>query len=199
MNSDAISLDRLHDIIMPPPVPWWPPAPGWYWVLGLVVIILLTVLIKGLIRWQHNRYRREALGELARQEAALENPERRPGALLGLAELLKRTAVTGFHRGHVASLTGPEWFAFLDRTAKGSAFRDGLGALLENAIYDPRTAETLDQQRLHSLVEAIRRWIKHHDRGLEPNAGGAADDESTYRPSMPQLPSVEQPSEKGPC
>lgn len=199
MSTDAISLDRLHDIIVPEAVPWWPPAPGWYWVLGLVVAMLLTALIKELIRWQHNRYRREALAELARQEAALENPELRPSALLGIAELLKRTAVTGFQREHVATLTGPKWFAFLDHTARGSGFRDGLGAMLENTIYDPRIAGTLDPRKLHSVVQAIRHWIKHHDRGLEPQAGGAAEDEAAHGPSMPALSSVEHPSEKNPC
>lgn len=199
MNSDAISLDRLHDIIVPEAVPWWPPAPGWTWVLGLVVAMLLTELIKGFVRWQHNRYRCEALAELGRQEAALENPERRPRALLSLAELLKRTAVTAFRREDVATLTGPKWFAFLDHTARGSSFGDALGPMLENAIYDPRTAGTLDPQKLHSVVQAIRHWIKHHDRGLEPQAGGAADDEAAYGPSMPALSSVEHPSEKDPC
>lgn len=200
MNSDAISLDRLHDIIVAPPVPWWPPAPGWYWALGLIVVVLLAALVKALIRWQHNRYRREALAELARQEAALENPERRPRALLGLAELLKRTAVTAFRREDVATLTGPKWFEFLDHTARGSNFREALGALLENAIYDPRTGGALDSQKLHSLVEAIRRWIKHHDPRLEPQAAEeAGSDEPANGPSMPALSSVEQPSEKDPC
>lgn len=199
MNPGAISLDRLHDIIVAPPVPWWPPAPGWYWVQGLIVVVLLTALIKGLIRWQHNRYRREALAELARQEAALKSAERRSPALLGLAELLKRTAVTAFRREHVATLTGPKWFEFLDHTARGISFRDALGALLENAVYDPRTGGALGLQKLHSLVEAIRRWIKHHDSRLERQAGGAADDEPADGPSMPALSSVEQPSEKDPC
>lgn len=199
MNTDATSLDRLHDIIMPASVPWWPPAPGWYWVLGLMVVMLLAASITGLIRWQHNRYRREALAELARQEVALQNADLRSPALLSLAELLKRTAVTAFPREDVATLTGPKWFEFLDYTARGSRFRDALGAMLENAIYDPRTADTLDPQKLHSVVEAIRHWIKHHDPRLEPRvAEEVVDDESAGSP-MPALSSVEQLSEKDPC
>ena len=199
MNTDATSLDRLHDIIVAPPVPWWPPASGWYWVLGLMVVMLLATLITGLMRWQHNRYRREALAELARQEAALENPERRPSALLGLAELLKRTAMTAFPREDVATLTGLKWFEFLDDTARGSRFRDALGATLENAIYDPRTADSLDPQKLHSVVEAIRHWIKFHDTRLELRAGGAPDDEPADGPPMPARSSVGQLPEKDPC
>jgi len=199
MNTDATSLDRLHDIIVAPPVPWWPPASGWYWVLGLMVVMLLAALITGLIRWQHNRYRREALAELARQEAALENPERRPSVLLDCAELLKRTAVTAFPREDVATLTGLKWFEFLDNTARGSRFRDALGATLENAIYDPRTADTLDLRKLHSVVEAIRHWIKFHDTRLEPQAGGAPDDEPAGGPPTPARSSVEPRPEKDPC
>ncbi|MEH6873013.1 MAG: DUF4381 domain-containing protein [Candidatus Competibacter sp.] len=199
MNTDATSLDRLHDIIVPAPAPWWPPAPGWYWVLGLMVVMLLAALIAGLIRRQHNRYRREALAELARHEMALQNAELRSPALLSLAELLKRTAVTAFPREDVATLTGLKWFEFLDDTARGSRFRDALGATLENAIYDPRTADTLDPQRLHSVVEAIRHWIKFHDTRLEPQAGGAPDDEPADGPPMPALSSFGQPSEKNPC
>ena len=199
MNTDATSLDRLHDIIMPAPVPWWPLAPGWYWVLGLLVVMLLAALITGLIHWQHNRYRREALTELARQEVALQNADLRSPALLSLAELLKRTAVTAFPREDVATLTGPKWFEFLDHTASGSHFRDAHGAMLENAIYDPRTAGVLDLWKLHSLVEAIRHWIKFHDTRLEPWAGGAPDDEPTSGPPTPARSSVEPRPEKDPC
>ena len=42
LDSDPGSLDRLHDIVSPPPAPWWPPAPGWY-ALGLIVLLLLGV------------------------------------------------------------------------------------------------------------------------------------------------------------
>jgi hypothetical protein len=167
MNTDATSLDRLHDILVPNQVPWWPPAPGWYWVMALVIVILLTVMIKGLIRWQHNRYRREALAEVTRQEMMLKNPDLRNRALLGLSELLKRTAMTAFGREQVATLTGPKWFDFLDHTAKGLSFTDAVGPMLANAIYDPRAASALDEQKIHQLVKTIRHWIKHHDQSVE--------------------------------
>jgi len=34
---DPTSLENLYDIAMPPPIPWWPLAPGWYVVGGVLV------------------------------------------------------------------------------------------------------------------------------------------------------------------
>ena len=33
--NDAGSLQNLNDIVVPEPVAWWPPAPGWYEVKAL--------------------------------------------------------------------------------------------------------------------------------------------------------------------
>ena len=98
MNTNATSLDRLHDIIVPGPVPWWPPAPGWFWVMAFASIVAVVVLFKGFIRWQHNLYRREALAELGRLETVLSVSSQRAVGLLALSELLKRTALTAFPR-----------------------------------------------------------------------------------------------------
>jgi hypothetical protein len=35
--ADLTSLENLYDIVMPPPIPWWPLAPGWYVVGGVLV------------------------------------------------------------------------------------------------------------------------------------------------------------------
>ena len=87
---------------------------------------MLVLVLRSLLHWQHNRYRREALAELARHESALVDPARRADALSAMAELLKRAALTAFPRGQVATLTGPAWFAFLDRTGRTAAFSAGL-------------------------------------------------------------------------
>jgi hypothetical protein len=162
--NDPTSLDRLHDIVAPAPAPWWPMAPAWYWLIGLALILGILFGLHCLLQWQRNRYRREALAELARQEAALLDLKRRAQALSALAELLKRAALSAWPRAEVASLTGHAWSAFLDRTGRTNAFSQGLGAILENASYDPRSAAALDESALRELVVVVRHWLEHHRR-----------------------------------
>jgi hypothetical protein len=162
LTPDPTSLDRLHDIVAPPPAAWWPPAPAWYLVLGLLLGGVLVLVVRALVRWQRNRYRREALAELVRQEPALRAPATRAAAVRALAELLKCAALTAFPREQVADLTGPVWFEFLDRTGRTTGFSQGSGAILERAAYDPRAAVVLDQSAMRDIVSLVRHWLAHH-------------------------------------
>lgn len=156
---DPTSLERLHDIVVPPPTPWWPPAPGWLWLLALVSLVALMLALRWFARWQRNRYRREALAEVARLEALARDASKRANALAGLSALLKRTALTAYGRERVASLTGQAWFDFLDGSGD-TRFGDGLGSALESAVYRARAddnAVTTD-----TLTAEIRRWIRDH-------------------------------------
>ena len=173
MNPDPSSLDNLHDIVPPPPVPWWPPAPAWYWVLGALGVVAMVLLLRSFMRWQRNRYRREALAELARHQAALGDPAQRGGALVALSELLKRTAVTAFPRSEVASLTGESWYSFLDRTGRGATFSKRDGAVLETAAYDPRSVAGVDENKARDLAQRVRNWLVHHQADAVLNRGGA--------------------------
>lgn len=159
MNTDPTSLDRLHDLVLPAPTPWWPPAPGWLWLAGLMALVVLAMLLRGIIRRQRQRYRREALAKLARLQS-LATAGELPAVLPALAELLKRTALTAYHREQVAALCGPAWFGFLDRNA-GTDFSSGLGAAWESAIYRDDAAGW-DEEQWQKLVSEIRHWIKRH-------------------------------------
>lgn len=156
MNPDAASLDRLHDIVVPAAAPWWPPAPGWLWLLGIGSIVALAALLRAAARWQRNRYRREALAELMRLEGAAHDA----GVALGMSELLKRVALTAYPRAEVAALNGRQWFAFLDRTG-GTHFASGLGATLERTTYRP-PAGALAVDEIRALAGEIRTWIRQH-------------------------------------
>jgi hypothetical protein len=171
MQSDPTSLDRLHDIVPPPAVPWWPPAPAWYWVLGLLGVAAVVFLLRAFLHWQRNRYRREALAEFARHDAALRGDAQQRGrALVALAELLKRTAITAFPRGDVASLTGNAWEKFLNGTVREKAFAKESTSVLEAAAYDPRSVSSVDESRAGDLARQVRDWLVHHRTDI--NIGG---------------------------
>jgi hypothetical protein len=155
---DPTSLDRLHDIVSPPPAPWWPPAPGWYVVLAVGGLLLVWATVKLVLAWRRDRYRRLALAELA----AIRDGDA-PGFLPRLSELLKRTALAAYPREEVAALTGDGWLAFLDRTGATTAFAGGPGRALADGPYAP--ARSLDDRQRDDLFAAARAWVRHHRRG----------------------------------
>jgi hypothetical protein len=149
VSADPGSLDRLNDIVPPPAPPWWPPAPAWY-VVGALVLVLVTLLTWQLItRWNRNRYRREALAKL---KALGDN-----APLAAVAELVKRVALACYPRDRVASLTGEEWLRFLDESGQTTAFAQGAGLALGDAEYAPGS-----QAASPELLAAVRHWIRHH-------------------------------------
>lgn len=169
MSSDPTSLSRLHDVIAPDPVPLWPLAPGWLWLLGMLALVLAALGLRGLIRFQRNRYRREALRELAQLQARAD-----ADVLADLSVLLKRTALTAFPREQVARLTGEPWFAFLDRSG-GTDFSGGTGRILEDATYHA-AAPGPEANSLQPLFAEVRQWIQQHQPPADEKAG---DDETT--------------------
>lgn len=158
MKPDPTSLDRMHDLVAPPPVPWWPPAPGWYWVLGILLVALVYLAGCAFSRWQKNRYRREALAEYHRLTAGLSGD--RVGVMTGLAELVKRAAVSAFPRTEVASLTGDGWLAFLDRSAGMKGFSSETGWLLEKAAYG--TGADPGEGKAREAAALVEHWLKKH-------------------------------------
>lgn len=155
---DPASLDRLHDIVVPSPVSmWWPPAPGW-WVLGGIVAL---AVIWFCLRWWKSRrassYRRTALRELAQMKD-----------IHRLTELLKRTALAAYPRETVAPLTGDKWLAFLNESAPDGLFQGDTGERLKTLQYSPYALRW--QEKKDDLLSAVRNWIKTH-KGLKEEKG----------------------------
>jgi hypothetical protein len=152
MSSDPTSLDRLHDVIVPPPVPWWPPAPGWVVIGFLLTLVLVYWIIRAVRHWQSNSYRREALELLETAQSS--------GA--ELATLIKRVALSVYPRARVASLTGEQWLTFLDQTGQTDAFTKGSGRWIAQLAYEPQLIASLPDTERRDLIAAVRDWIVRH-------------------------------------
>lgn len=175
-----LDLQNLHDIVAPAPVPWLPPAPGWY-ALGLTGLLFLlwgaAVLLR---RWRRNAYRRQALAEWAQLEQARAADTAAHLLLPRLAELLKRTALAAYGRGAVAALSGQSWLDFLDRRSGQPLFAETNGRLLELGSYAPETlVDGFSPEQVQALFRAVRTWLAGHRalQGTSPEttASGPAD------------------------
>jgi hypothetical protein len=144
-------MTNLQEVGLPEPIAGWPPAPGWYLVLGALLVLLSWALWRIFRRRQAGAYRREAL-------VCLDDLEKR-AALVELPALLKRTALAAYPRAKVAGITGAEWLAFLDETLGDSSFSAGPGRSLVDLAYAPRAAGDGD---VAALLALSRRWIRQH-------------------------------------
>jgi len=160
---DPASLQNLNDIITPPPVPWLPPAPGWY-AAGLSVLLLFgwfSVTRYGV--WKRNKYRREALVTLDGLEKEMADPGQFQKILPLLPQLVKRTAIAGYGRNEVASLAGADWLTFLDKTGVTDAFAAGDGKLLTNCSSLPLAKlAAISREQVTGLFKAVHLWINNH-------------------------------------
>jgi len=160
--SDPASLQNLHDIIMPQPVPWWPPAPGWYVIGGITLLALTWILWQLYARWRSNAYRRISLKELGRIRSKIQSAQPE-SSLRELPEIVKRTALSVWPREKVASLTGSEWLLFLDRTGNTNVFTKGDGRLLAELGYIKKEKLTsLSNEKVDYLLHITEKWIRDH-------------------------------------
>src|SRR5215510_974212 len=162
MTSDPYSLDNLHDIVEPASIPWWPPAPGVWLLLGLVAVWLATGLVLWWVHWRRQAYRRAGLQELHGIAARLGHAPERAAALVDLAALLKRVALVAYAREQVAALSGNAWLTFLDRTGGTAQFTQGPSAVLAEVSSRPSLGSALDTAQVAALVATARDWIRQH-------------------------------------
>lgn len=140
-------LENLHDFYQPPPPSWRPQTIGWYLLFAMIGLVLLWTVVHFARKWLANRYRREALRELA-----LLPPQQ-------FSALLKRTALTAWPREKVASLSGESWLQFLNESAHGELFHNAPANRIEALALRPENLSHEDEQALRQTAAT---WIRRH-------------------------------------
>ncbi len=148
----ASLLEQLAPDHAPPPLGWWPLAPGWWGLMGLLLMALALVM------WWHQRrqrpsvkrWQRAALRELAQLQTAADNAT----LARGLQQLLRRCAIARYGRETVAALSGEAWIAFVVRHGGSDWAGDSGRALLRCAYGSDATTPDAPVSPAHR-----ERWL----------------------------------------
>ncbi len=138
MEPDSQSLNNLQDIALPAAPSFWPPASGFWILLTLILMLLITVAWLIAQARQRNAYRRAGLTLLESANTVYE-----------INVVLKRVALAAFPREQVAALHGESWMHFMQSTCEGEPF-SALSRVDEAA---PANA---------SIRANARKWIRKH-------------------------------------
>ncbi len=151
----ADPLAQLHPLREPLPISWWPPAPGWWLLAALLLVLLLALAWYLLRRYRARAYRRVALAQLARLQAAYRQHGDAQQFIAQTNALLKSVALVSYPRREVAASTGADWLAFLNAgLAPDARFPAGFA----NGAYLRRGPDIdIDQ-----LQRSAASWIKRH-------------------------------------
>lgn len=158
MNGAPDPLSDLRDIHLPDPVSFWPPAPGW-WIAVIVIIALLALSVWAFRRFRTPKVFKTACHELQglRESYAANQQDR--NLTLGLSLLLRRYAMAVYGREQVAGLTGQQWLAFLNKKGLTSQFTEGAGRVLVSAPYGGQ-----ESIKGHELIATVEQWLQGNRR-----------------------------------
>jgi hypothetical protein len=147
----------LRDIHLPEAISWWPPAPGWWIVSGLVLVFLAALFFW--YKYQQGlRIKKTALLELEKiRETYHQNLN--PAVLArSISTLLRRVCLSYYPDTNVPGMTGAQWLDYLDSKADTKGFQTENGNILALAPYVPeRKCPRYDAEALLALSEA---WIQ---------------------------------------
>ena len=154
----------LRDLHLPAEISWWPPAPGWWLLLGLAGIGVLVLTVFARKARAGNAARRAALRVL--DDYAGDYRRHRNPVILAtqVSALLRRVMLAYAPRSEVAGLTGRDWLEWLDRDLDDVTFAGGAGRLLLELPYrNPDTLVADDpaaDDKIDALLDAVRRRIR---------------------------------------
>jgi Domain of unknown function (DUF4381) len=140
----------------PPSAGRWPPAPGWWVVLTLTLLLLAFVIL-----WSHRRdpfraSRRAALREIRCIEKSSADEIM---AAQALQSLMRRYAIAIFGLRRVARLTGESWLRFVGEQG-GSVLAGPAGrSLLAAAFANQQCGER------ESWLSGARQFVQQAARG----------------------------------
>ncbi len=172
---------KLADISLPEVITFWPVAPGWWILLGLIILLIIFTIY--LVKRKPKKrlptarqLKSQALKELAsireyyesQNNESQESNENSHETVKKLSVFLRRYALSLYPREIVALLTDEQWLTLLDNLSESSdkPFSSKFSIMLTQAPYQS-VHEPIDTQLLSELITTTEVMIKNSYKDFE--------------------------------
>jgi hypothetical protein len=144
---------ELRDIHLPEVSLWWPLAPGWWFAL-LLVLVLLGILFWVIRRIKQKPLRRLCLRELKRIRQQHDSGMSDKAVLGDIVVLLRRTLISYHGRDAYAASIGETWTKQLRQVVPRHGFNSAQLQLLAYDRYKPDCTYDIE-----NLLLSCERWL----------------------------------------
>ncbi len=154
MPNDADLLNHLRDIHLPKALNPWIFAWGWWFLFGMLTLVLVAGAWVMAVRYRQGRAKRQAQKMLLAIEVQYAQTKDAQACSALVGTLLRRVALAYYPRIDVAGLQGMALIEFFNRTGRGLDFNTVKTQLLVSpyCVSD----ECVD---LTPLFQLARRWM----------------------------------------
>ncbi|OIQ41279.1 MAG: hypothetical protein BM563_00920 [Bacteroidetes bacterium MedPE-SWsnd-G1] len=142
---------ELKPIMEPDPIEFSFETVGWTVLLWVLIISILVIVIRSMLLYRKNKYKRTALKVLDKLSLNAQDIN------LQIATQLKIVAIQSYGRGTVAHLSGEDWTSFLQSKTKHTQFEE-LDSFLMECLYKNNT----DSAQTKQFLTFSKKWIKTH-------------------------------------
>jgi len=149
------SLLQLRDIHEPANIGFFPLAPGWWIVIGLLIILLSVFFwLKKYINTPKRKLKKQALKEFQRIKVNYAENGNKTLLLESVSSMLRKITLSYFPEKSGANLTGDEWLRHLDAMSRHPIFQTDCGRVFSGDQYKKNIA--IDD---HHLLNSLEQWI----------------------------------------
>jgi len=159
MNEQTLNLRDIH---LPDAISWWPPAPGWWILLAVIICTILSIFIARRI-YIKKQLKRDIHSELDKIKNTFQQTQNQSQLAKSLSVLLRRASISYYSgtKNNGAGLTGQQWLSWLDNTTEHphetKQFQSEVGNVLINAPYLPDNSDlNFDAE---ALIEISEGWL----------------------------------------